>query len=348
MANDYGYVETPLDTFAESTAVRANGCGLQFFSAQTLTGSQGVGLNYVIAKEGDSMAFENDFDGGKIIKTARDNDVKVQIVDGASGAEATKKLSIVEEGEAIVAAGNDSGVFAMVKDAAGNADIAEKGAGGGIKVEIVDADGHEFAISETGGLKIEATDLDIRDLSHASDSVKVGDGTDFLAISGDGEASARLGKVQGTDGATAPAESLQVAGKDGSGNLQALSVDSAGRLQVVPVQTGITDVCAFAASAVLGVHAVVTHDYVVPNGQKFQGSTVLVGARGQAFVRVGTYNGTTFTPKFAWFQDPKENLDHSIAKLSLVGDGVSVVRVEITNADASSSQVYSTLQGALS
>lgn len=33
---------------------------------------------------------------------------------------------------------------------------------------------------------ISATDLDIRDLSHTQDSVKVGDGTDFLAINNDG------------------------------------------------------------------------------------------------------------------------------------------------------------------
>lgn len=31
-----------------------------------------------------------------------------------------------------------------------------------------------------------ATDLDIRDLTHASDSIKIGDGTDFLAINNDG------------------------------------------------------------------------------------------------------------------------------------------------------------------
>ena len=31
-----------------------------------------------------------------------------------------------------------------------------------------------------------ATNLDIRDLTHVSDSVKVGDGTDFLAINADG------------------------------------------------------------------------------------------------------------------------------------------------------------------
>lgn len=33
---------------------------------------------------------------------------------------------------------------------------------------------------------VTATDLDIRDLTHVSDSVKVGDGTDFLAINADG------------------------------------------------------------------------------------------------------------------------------------------------------------------
>jgi hypothetical protein len=33
---------------------------------------------------------------------------------------------------------------------------------------------------------VTATNLDIRDLSHSQDSVKIGDGTDFLAINGDG------------------------------------------------------------------------------------------------------------------------------------------------------------------
>lgn len=33
---------------------------------------------------------------------------------------------------------------------------------------------------------VTATDLDIRDLSHTQDSVKVGDGTDFVAVNGDG------------------------------------------------------------------------------------------------------------------------------------------------------------------
>lgn len=39
---------------------------------------------------------------------------------------------------------------------------------------------------------ISATDLDIRDLSHTQDSVKVGDGTDFLAINADGSINATV------------------------------------------------------------------------------------------------------------------------------------------------------------
>jgi len=37
-----------------------------------------------------------------------------------------------------------------------------------------------------GSLTVDSTDLDIRDLSHSQDSVKIGDGTDFLAVNADG------------------------------------------------------------------------------------------------------------------------------------------------------------------
>jgi hypothetical protein len=50
-------------------------------------------------------------------------------------------------------------------------------------------DGTDFLLVNADGsinAIVAATDLDIRDLSHAQDSVKVGDGTDFLAINADG------------------------------------------------------------------------------------------------------------------------------------------------------------------
>lgn len=54
-------------------------------------------------------------------------------------------------------------------------------------------DGTDFlAINGDGSINatVSATNLDIRDLTHASDSVKVGDGTDFLAVNNDGSINA--------------------------------------------------------------------------------------------------------------------------------------------------------------
>ena len=57
-------------------------------------------------------------------------------------------------------------------------------------MQVGDADvanGNPVPISDAGGsLTVDATDLDIRDLTHVSDSTKIGDGTDFLAVNSDG------------------------------------------------------------------------------------------------------------------------------------------------------------------
>ena len=57
--------------------------------------------------------------------------------------------------------------------------------------DSVDVSGSEVSLDATTlaaleNITVSATDLDIRDLTHASDSVKIGDGTDFLAINTDG------------------------------------------------------------------------------------------------------------------------------------------------------------------
>ena len=49
------------------------------------------------------------------------------------------------------------------------------------------ANGNPVPVSDAGGsLTVDASDLDIRDLTHVSDSIKIGDGTDFLAVNSDG------------------------------------------------------------------------------------------------------------------------------------------------------------------
>lgn len=57
--------------------------------------------------------------------------------------------------------------------------------------DSVDVSGSEVSLDAATlaaleNITVSATDLDIRDLTHASDSVKVGDGTEFLAINADG------------------------------------------------------------------------------------------------------------------------------------------------------------------
>lgn len=77
---------------------------------------------------------------GQGIKTHRDNDVSIKIVDGQSGATATDILSIVGEGDTVVADTNDFGIPVMMKDEDGNYCIPETDGNCAQKVVIVGDD----------------------------------------------------------------------------------------------------------------------------------------------------------------------------------------------------------------
>lgn len=66
---------------------------------------------------------------------------------------------------------------------------------GGTTLSIDDGGG---TITVDGSVTVSATDLDIRDLTHATDSVKVGDGTDFLAVNSDGSINVVVQSSTGT------------------------------------------------------------------------------------------------------------------------------------------------------
>jgi len=53
-------------------------------------------------------------------------------------------------------------------------------------------------VAISGTVTVSATDLDIRDLTHVSDSVKIGDGTDLLAVNADGSINVVVGGSSGT------------------------------------------------------------------------------------------------------------------------------------------------------
>lgn len=278
-----------------------------------------------------------DFNGAKPVQTVRDDEFKIILVDGQSGDTATKKLSIVGEGDAYSAGVNDLGVPAMGKDGSGNAVI--------LPVPL--------PITDNGGtITVDASDLDIRDLTHASDSVKVGDGTDFLAVNTDGSINSVIS--DGGNSITVDASDLDIRDlthasdsiKIGDGT-DFLAINADGSINVNITDTSGADVCDYKTSATVGVGTEVLHHYVVTNTKTFIGANVLVGARGAVKVRVGTStDGIAMSAvKMVYFQDPKENRQIEISKLSLLGDGTKSIVIGITNLDAASSDVYSTLQG---
>lgn len=323
------------------------------------------------------MSGADDFNGSRTVKTARDNEFRVGLVSGESGTSATRILSVLGAGDAITAGVNDRGLAMMLKDGSGNAALAVVGAAGGMKVELVDADGHEIAITADGKVSavVEATDLDIRNLVFANDKVDVSGsavsvsgtvdvgntvnvqatdldirgltfGTDSVDVSGSSVGIAGSVTVEATDLdiRALDAATDNVAIKDGA-NALAIAADGSIKVQIVE-QAGTTNVCEHAASSgTVASEGTSEHDYVVPNGKTFTGESVLVGARGQAMVEVGIWDGAAFAVKYTWFQEPKDNPTQPIAKLSLLGDGTKAIRVRITNRDGSASAVYSNISG---
>lgn len=380
---EYGQNELELNVYPNNTPVVGVKYGAQF--NVILDDANDVKSQFNASILGDpNMA---DYNGAKPVQTVRDDEFKIKLVSGESGSTATHALSVIGEGDTITAGVNDRGVFAMVKDSSGNADIAQKNVDGGVEVHVVNpiqiTDGTDsLAINADGSINVgntvavSATDLDIRDLAFATDKVDASgstitanQGTSPWVISGDVNISDNGGSItvdavnldirdlnSATDSVTAVQGTspwvisdlahTKDSVKIGDGT-DFLAINSDGSINVKMFPAAGTDVCNYQTSATVGVNSTVNHDYVVPNGQTFTGESVLVGARGAVKVTVGTWNGTTLTPKFVYFQDPKENRTQSISKLSLLGNGTDAIRISIQNIDGSSSDVYSTLQGDL-
>lgn len=110
--------------------------------------------------------------------------LKVSIISGGSGG--------TQYAEDTAHTTGDLGTAALVvrKDSVGSNVSAD----GDYATLLQDANGRLYtqihdggnSITVDGTVTVTATDLDIRDLTHVSDSVKVGDGTDFIAVNADG------------------------------------------------------------------------------------------------------------------------------------------------------------------
>jgi hypothetical protein len=205
---------------------------------------------------------------------------------------------------------------------------------------------------------VTATDLDIRNLAPATDTVQIGDGVETLLINADGSLNAVVSATDldiralasGTDSVTVVATDLDVRDlthvsdsvKIGDG-VDLLAVNADGSLNVVVQATAATPVFDYGESLGLAQNATADFDYVVTNTKNFTGKLLKVGTLGQCKVTVGTWNGVdTFVARTTFFQGAGLNPDHSLAFYEQLGDGTVGIRVSVTNLD-DATNVYCTI-----
>jgi len=142
-------------------------------------------------------------------------------------------------------------------------------------VTVQNAGGASAVNIQDGGnsITVDASNLDIRDLTHVSDSVKIGDGTDFLAINADGSINTVEAAVAGiADYNTAAA----VAGGGSSthtytstGNFYLTGVESSGsgKAKIVLSVNGVTKLTQFNSTSTPNMSAEFKKPLLVTVGQ---------------------------------------------------------------------------------
>lgn len=141
-------------------------------------------------------------DGTEIILVNTDGSINVYLTDSDG-----HSLDITASGEVQVVPGSGA-VFTITPDGGSltvdselNTDDLDTGAGTDtqaiIGLALAESGGHVL-VGSANPMPVSATDLDIRDLTHVSDSVAIGDGTDTLEIESDGSINTRLHDSAGT------------------------------------------------------------------------------------------------------------------------------------------------------
>jgi hypothetical protein len=305
---------------------------------------------------------------------------------------------------------------------------------GDLAVKIVDASitSQQLAVNSDGSINavVSATNLDIRDLSHSQDSIKVGDGTDFLAVNTDGSLNItdNGGSITVDGSVTVSATNLDIRDlaaatdsvaswvKDGSGNsisstsgaldvhvanssiavtgpltntelrasdvnvnltnasvvvtataldiraltpatdsvkisdgTDSLAINADGSLNVVVTSSVAGDpICDYKDDSAIAAGSSSNHDYTVTAGKSLKLTGVLAAASGKCKVevKVETAVGSgTFNTKFVAFNSTANpNMQIFPTGDIVVAAGVRV-RVTKTNKDLSAQDLYSTIEG---
>lgn len=151
------------------------------------------------------------------------------------------------------------GVDFLAIDSSGNIGITD--AGGSITVD--------------GSVTVSATDLDIRNLSHSQDSIKIGDGTDLLAVNSDGSINVVVTGASGTpvndyhtEAAVAGgATSTHTYTSTGNFYLQQIEASSSGKMKIEVKVNSVTKFVQFNSTAQTNMSIHLDQPIIATTGQ---------------------------------------------------------------------------------
>jgi hypothetical protein len=230
-----------------------------------------------------------DYDSSLPVRTENAGDVISKIADATTPSqqlkvEADGSINVNVENPSIVVTATDLDirdlVFATDKvDASGSVVALDAPSLAALESITVQNGAGAAAVNiQDGGnsITVDAADLDIRDLTHVSDSVKVGDGTDFLAVNADGSINATVSATNlDIRDLVAATDSVSAHLFDEAG----VAFSSSNPLPVSLVDGAGTEINNYDTSAAIAGGASDNHDYAVTGDFLFK--RVLASASGK-------------------------------------------------------------------
>lgn len=294
----------------------------------------------------------SDYNSSMPIRTEANGDVVSHIADGTIS---TQLLKVNADGSIDTNTSLPAGTKIIITDGVDDLEINGDGSINAV-VTATDLDIRDLTFANDkvdvsgSNVTVTATDLDIRDLSHLLDSIKIGDGVEFLAINPDGSINAVVTAtdldIRNLSSATDSVEVLQDTHDDlnANANLQVGDVDVSATNPVPVAITGDQvgdEICDYNTSAAVAKDASVNHDYTVSAGKTFLGEEAWISGSGKLKAEV-LINGATVFVGFNSTANP--NIRIPMEKICK-GNAAEVIRFTITNRDNQPQDLYSTLLG---
>lgn len=312
----------------------------------------------------------SDYNSSLPIRTETAGDVASKIVDGTINTRvltvnADGSINITDNGGSITVDASDLDIrdLTSASDSVEVLQATHDDLNANANIQVGDTDvsnGNPVPVSDAGGsLTVDASDLDIRDLTSASDSVEVLQDThDDL----NANANIQVGNTDVSNGNPVPmsdaggsitvdATDLDIRDLDAtqdnvaiSDGTNTLAINSDGSINAVVQEDVGTEVVDYDTTAAVAGGASDNHDYLVTNGGKLY--QVMASGSGKMKVEVQVETGSAtnvFTTKAVKFNSTANaNMDFDFLKFVLVPTGARV-RVIRTNRENQAQDVYSTI-----